>query len=339
MARKIFRFALLIVGLPALAYFLGPEVETPTLDRSLPEVTADLVQLEQEIQQQEGAIPNVKPDNEARVIWADSIPGKTPYSIVYLHGWSASQEEGDPIHLNTAKRYGCNLYLPRLAGHGLMEEDAMLTLTADELLDSAKEAIAVGKQLGEQVILMATSTGGTLALYLAGGDPDIAGLLLYSPNIAIFDSNARLLDDPWGLQLAKLANGGDYHEFEEVTEENSKYWTTKYRVEALTQLQALVEGTMTEETFQSVRQPVFMGYYYRDEIHQDSTVSVPAMLGMFEQLGTPSDLKRKVAFPDVGAHVMTSHLTSKDLESVQQETNRFLEEILGLEPEAGDATH
>ena len=131
-------------------------------------------------------------------------------------------------------------------------------------------------------------------------------------------------------QLARLANGGDYHEFEDITEENSKYWTTKYRLEALTQLQALVEGTMTEETFASVRQPVFLGYYYKDEIHQDSTVSVPAMLHMFEQLGTPDNEKRKVAFPEVGAHVMTSHITSKDLESVQRETNRFLEEVLGL---------
>ena len=208
----------------------------------------------------------------------------------------------------------------------------MLTVTADDLLSSAKEAIAVGKQLGDKVILMGTSTGGTLALYLAGGDPDIAGLLLYSPNIAIFDPNARFLTKPWGLQLAKLANDGDYHEFDNITEENSKYWTTKYRVEALTQLQALMDETMNEGTFKSVQQPVFIGYYYKDEIHQDSTVSVPAMLHMFEQLGTPTDQKRKVAFPDVGAHGMTSQITSKDLESVQRETNRFLENILGVKP-------
>ena len=330
MMRKILRIALFLVVLLALAYFLGPKVDDPTLEKALPEVTPDLVQLEREIEQREGDTPNIKPDNEARIVWADSIPVKTPYSIVYLHGWSASQEEGDPVHLETAKRFGCNLYLPRLAGHGLTEDEPMLDVTADKLLASAKEAIAVGKQLGEKVILMATSTGGTLALYLAGGDPDIAGLLLYSPNVAIFDPNAQFLAKPWGLQLARLANGGDYHEFKEITEENSKYWTTKYRLEALTQLQALVDNTMTEATFESVRQPVFLGYYYKDEIHQDSTVSVPAMLRMFEQLGTPNNEKRKVAFPDVGAHVMTSHITSKDLESVERETNRFLEEVLGM---------
>jgi len=330
MMRKILRIALFLMVLLALAYFLGPKVDDPTLEKALPEVTPDLVQLEREIEQREGDTPNIKPDNEARIVWADSIPVKTPYSIVYLHGWSASQEEGDPVHLETAKRFGCNLYLPRLAGHGLTEDEPMLDVTADKLLASAKEAIAVGKQLGEKVILMATSTGGTLALYLAGGDPDIAGLLLYSPNVAIFDPNAQFLAKPWGLHLARLANGGDYHEFKEITEENSKYWTTKYRLEALTQLQALVDNTMTEATFESVRQPVFLGYYYKDEIHQDSTVSVPAMLRMFEQLGTPNNEKRKVAFPDVGAHVMTSHITSKDLESVERETNRFLEEVLGM---------
>ena len=332
MMKKLLRFTLIFAALLLVVYLLGPKVDTPSLDRSLPEVSSDLVQLQAEINRREAAMPNIKPDNEARIIWADSIPRKTGYSIVYLHGWSASQEEGDPIHLETARRYGCNLYLPRLSGHGLVEDEPMLTITADKLLESAREAIAVGKRLGDKVILMATSTGGTLALFLAGGDQDIAGLLLYSPNIEIFDPNARLLTKPWGLQLAKLVKGGDYHEFDEVTEADRKYWTTKYRVEALTQLQVLVDETMTDETFASVGQPVFLGYYYRDEVHQDSTVSVPAMLHMFEGLSTPKDKKRKVAFPNVGEHVMTSYITSKDLESVQRETNRFCEEILGLQP-------
>ncbi|MGB5403930.1 MAG: alpha/beta hydrolase [Robiginitalea sp.] len=291
-----------------------------------------MAQLQAEINRHEAAIPNIKADNEARIIWADSIPKKTPYSIVYLHGWSASQEEGDPLHIETAKRYGYNLFLPRLSGHGLIEDEPMLTITADKLLNSAKEAIAVGKQLGDRVILMATSTGGTLALYLAEGDPDIAGLLLYSPNIEIFDSNAKLLTHPWGVQMAKLVKGGDYHEFENPTEADRKYWTSKYRVEALAQLQVLMDETMTGETFQSVRQPVFLGYYYKDEVHQDSTVSVSAMLRMFDELGTPNDQKRKVPFPNVGAHVMTSYITSKDLESVKRETNSFMEEVLGLKP-------
>ncbi|MDC6365735.1 MULTISPECIES: alpha/beta hydrolase [Flavobacteriaceae] len=327
---KIFKGLFVLVVLMALVYFLGPKVEKPNLDKKLPEVSSNLKELDQWVKSKESAVSNIKPNNEARIIWFDSIPTKTAYSIVYLHGWSASQMEGHPLHIDVAKKYGCNLYLPRLAGHGLDEKEAMLELTADKVLASAKEAIAIAKELGDKVIVMATSTGGTLALHLAGGDTDIAALLLYSPNIEIYDKNAKLLAGPWGLQLAKAVKKSDYHEFEEANEEKQKYWTTKYRVEALTHLQALVDNTMLPETFNKVEQPVFLGYFYKNDSIQDQVVSVPAMLEMFDNLGTPKEEKRKVAFPDAGDHVMTSYITSKDLESVRSETESFLEEILSL---------
>ncbi len=328
---KILKGFIVLLALLAVGYFVGPQVEEPDTDTSLPQVTTDLVKLEQWINDREKAITNIKPNNEGRIVWYDSIPTKTDYSIVYLHGWSASQMEGHPLHTDIAKKFGCNLYLPRLAGHGLDEAEPMLDLTADKLLASAKEAIAVGKQLGNKVILMATSTGGTLALHLAGGDKDIAALVLYSPNIEIFDPNAKLLDGPWGLQLAKMVKQSDYHEFE-GNAEKQKYWTTKYRVEALTQLQALVENTMTEDTFKRVDQPIFMGYFYRNDSIQDKVVSVPAMLTMYQSLGTTESKKRKKAFPDVGDHVIGSEITSKDLEAVRWETEDFLEDILSLRP-------
>ncbi|MGW9685315.1 alpha/beta hydrolase [Flagellimonas sp. 2504JD1-5] len=328
---KLLKGLFLIIAIIVAIYFLGPKVDQPNLDKTLPEVTSDLVQLEKWINQKEDDIPNIKPANESRIVWFDSIPEKTEYSIVYIHGWSASSKEGDPIHLQTAKRYGCNLYLPRLAGHGLDEKEGMLTLTADQVLNSAKEAIAIAKQLGNKVIIMATSTGGTLALHLAGGDKDIAGILLYSPNIEIYDQSAKLLTGPWGIQLAKAVKKSDYYEFE-ATEEKKKYWTTKYRMEALTQLQALVDHTMVPKTFQQVSQPTFLGYFYKNDSIQDKVVSVPAMLKMYNELGTESDLKRKMAFPETADHVMTSSITSKDLESVQKETEEFLEEVMGLEP-------
>jgi esterase/lipase len=324
------------VVLLAIIYFLGPKVVAPDLNTELPIITKNLVSLESEITARENQIANIKPDNEARIIWFDSIPKKTEYSIVYLHGWSASQEEGDPIHIETAKRYGCNLYLPRLAGHGLSEDEPMLNLTADQVINSAKQAIAVAKLLGEKVIVMGTSTGGTLALHLAGGDEDIASLLLYSPNIEIYDPNAKLLAKPWGLQLAKLVKDSDYHEFDRDIDLKNKYWTTKYRLEALTHLQAMIDYTMVPETFNEVTQPIFLGYFYKNDSIQDNVVSVPAMLNMFNELGTKDSLKRKVAFPNAGNHVMTSYVSSKDLESVRKETNKFFEEILQIQPKLSE---
>lgn len=327
---KTLKGLILIITVVAVVYFFGPQVEKPNLNKTLPVVSSDLVQLEKWINSKEEAIANIKPENDAQIIWFDSIPSKTEYSIVYLHGWSASRMEGNPLHIETAKRYGCNLFLPRLAGHGLNEAEPMLNLTADEVLDSAKEAIAVAKQLGNKVIIMATSTGGTLALHLAGGDTDIAGILLYSPNIEIYDKNAKLLAGPWGVNLAKAVKKSDYHEFE-ASEEKKKYWTSKYRVEALTHLQALVDNTMEPETFQKITQPVFLGYFYKNDSVQDNVVSVPAMLKMYKELGTESNLKRKVAFSQVGDHVMTSSITSKDLASVKMETEKFFEEVLQIQ--------
>jgi len=324
-----------LVVILVVAYFLGPKVEKPDLTKVLPEVSSNLIELNEWIENKESLIKRLKPDNEARIVWFDSVPTKTPYSIVYLHGWSASSKEGDPIHREIAKRFGCNLYLPRLTGHGIAGENLMLDVTASDILASAKEAIAIAKQLGNKIIIMATSTGGTLALHLAGGDPDIAGLILYSPNIEIYDKNAKLLAGPWGLQLAKMVKKGNFHEFQANTEKQ-KYWTTKYRVEALTHLQSLVDYTMKKEVFNEVTQPTFVGYFYKNDSVQDKVISVPAVLEMYKALGTAPELKRKVAFSEVNDHVLACSITSKDLASVRIETTAFFEEILKLKPTEND---
>jgi hypothetical protein len=87
---------------------------------------------------------------------------------------------------------------------------------------------------------------------------------------------------------------------------------------------------MNPETFAKVKCPVFLAYYYKNEEEQDMTVSVPAMLKMFEELGTPVELKRKMAFPEAKAHVIASYIRSKDWQSVERETDKFLKEIVRL---------
>ncbi|MEQ9120225.1 alpha/beta fold hydrolase [Fulvivirga sp.] len=328
---KTLKWVLISISVLAIGYAAGPSVDIAPLTKDLPTVPSDLYELEKFVDEKEAAIPNIKPDNEGRIIWYDSVPTKTEYSMVYLHGFSASQEEGAPIHENLAKKYGANLYLPRITGHGLIEDEPMLDLTAEEMMESAKEAIAIGMQLGEKVILLTTSTGGTYGLYLAEDNPAIAGLILYSPNIDIYDESSFLLTKPWGLQLARLVVGSDYNQWP-LDSISANYWTNKYRLEVLTELRALVDETMTQETFEKVNCPVFMGYYYKNDTAQDNTVSVPAMLTMYDQLATPDDRKRKVAFPEAGHHVIGSHLTSAAVEAVQTETEKFLEEVIGLKP-------
>jgi esterase/lipase len=260
---------------------------------------------------------------------------KTEYAVVYLHGLSASRMEGNPVHYEFAKRYGCNMYLPRLHGHGIDIPDALGDLTPENYLQSAKEAIAIGKTLGEKLIVMCCSTGGTLAFYLAAHDPEIEAVIAYSPNIDIFDPNSKILTQPWGLQLTRLVFGGKNRSYD-APEEFKKYWQTSYRLEGLQTTRMLIDQTMTPETFGKITQPVFVGCYYKDEANQDMIVSVQAMREMMAELGTDSSEKVYVEFPNVDAHVITNPLRSKDVENVMTETFRFAEEVVGLKPVSAD---
>ena len=128
-----------------IIYFLGPQPSTPKYNDQLPVVPPGAAQLEKYITDNESK-HKLKPDNEARIIWFnDSTKEKTEYAIVYLHGFSASQEEGDPVHKEFAKKFGCNLYLSRLAEHGIDTSDALANYTAEKSWLSAVEAYAIGK--------------------------------------------------------------------------------------------------------------------------------------------------------------------------------------------------
>ena len=101
-------------------------------------------------------------------------------------------------------------------------------------------------------------------------------------------------------------------------------------MEAVSQLQELLETTMRASLFEEVKQPLLLLYYFRDEENQDKTVKVSAMLRMFRQLGTADGLKREVAIPGAGDHVIGSYITSKDVETVEKECIRFGNEMLRL---------
>lgn len=323
--RLIFVLAILYI-----AYLLGPSPKTPNYTTTLPTVPTAIDGIEGYVASLESR-HKVKPDNEARVVWAnDSTHTKTEYAIVYLHGFSASQEEGNPVHRNLAKQFGANLYLSRLSGHGIDTTDALFNMTATSLWETAKEAYAIGKQLGEKVILMGTSTGGTLALQLAAAYPDIAGLVLLSPNIAINDPNAWITNNPWGLQIARLVKGGKLNIVPNKTDEYKRYWNHEYRLEAVSELEELLETGMKKETFEKIKQPLLTLYYYKNEKEQDPVVKVSAMKEMFEQVNTPATLKRMVPIPNAGNHVLGSPIQSKDIVSVEKEAAKFLMEVMGL---------
>lgn len=327
--KKWWLITLLVI---VIVYLMGPKPADPAYAVQMPVVPGTADSLQDYVKAHE-AQHRLKPDNEARIIWAnDSVKSKTAYSLVYLHGFSASQGEGDPVHKDIAKQFGCNLYLSRLAEHGIDTTDALVNLTSDKYWESAKEALAIGEQLGEKVILVGTSTGGTLALKLAAEYPQVYALVLLSPNIAINDPNAWLLNNPWGLQIARLVKGSKFIDPEDKRPVYRQYWSAPYRLEAAVNLEELVETSMDKATFEKVKQPTLLLYYFKDEVHQDSVVKVSAALKMFDELGTPATSKRSVAMPNTGNHVMGSWIKSHDVAGVEREIARFMKEMLNIPP-------
>lgn len=327
--KKILVVLILLIG----AYFVGPKPETPVLagQASWTDVPDSVNQIDCYIAFKESKMV-LKPGNEARIVWADSIqPKKTKIVFMYVHGFSASPMEGDPLHREVAKKFGANLLLARVAGHGVPDSDSTYaTVTADEYYQSVENYYAIAKKLGDEVVVLGTSFGGAMSLVLAANHPEIKALMLYGPCIAIKDPNATLLDNPWGLQMAHLITGSEYRDIPVMAPGHAENWSLHYRLEGVVAVQNLLTHAMTKEVFEKVKMPVFMGYYYKDEEHQDNVVSVDAMKVMYAALGTPAALKREEAFPNSGNHVITSNLLGKLTDKPIASSEAFLRDVVKL---------
>lgn len=326
---KTLKFSLGVLILIVVSYCLGPTMPKPVFNKNLPSIADEVDRFVDSTK----ASKMIRPGNAAKIIWANnSLKTKTEYVLLYLHGFSASWHEGFPANADFPKRYGCNAYLARLASHGLITDNPLIDITPGRLYESAKQALIVASHLGHKVIIMSTSTGGSLGLMLAADFPDIVnGLILYSPNIRIKQAASVLLSKPWGLQIARFYFGGDFRVIDrDPSGEYCKYWYCQYRAEGAVYLQQLIDAKMNKELFSQVKCPVFMGYYYKDNEHQDQIISVKAALNMFGELGTPVSQKQARAFLNAGDHVIASSLTSDCVDEVEEATWDFTEKILHI---------
>lgn len=196
------------------------------------------------LQTQEDGVRALRPGAQKRIVWAGEPGEKTPLSIVYLHGFSASSEEIRPVPDLVAEGLGANLYFARLFGHG-QDGAAMAEAEVRHWISDLDEAMEIGRRLGERVVLMGTSTGGTLAV-IAATDPeigkDLAGIAMVSPNLRVAGFGGRLIEWPgarfWGPVLI-----GKERSFEPRSDGHAAFWTTRYPTVAVATLGALVNYT------------------------------------------------------------------------------------------------
>jgi alpha-beta hydrolase superfamily lysophospholipase len=270
---------------------------------------------------EERGVIGVKPALVKGIVWRDSVTkAKTPLGVIYLHGFSASRRELSPVPERLADSLGANLFFTRLAAHGRVDGEAFATVTPQQWIDDAREAIAIGKRIGERVIIVATSTGATLALEMAIERPaDIAAMILVSPNHEPNDPRARFISGPLGPTLARFV-GGKYVGFVPTNAAHAELWTPTYRSEGIPAMVDLVNHERSLD-LSRVKMPVLTLYTSKDIV-----VRTDLIMSRHAELG--SAYKEIVDVPETTRHEMASDALVP--QAVDPVLTRMLQFIRGL---------
>ena len=280
--------------------------------------------LDSYLMQSESQYSDITPGAEKTIVWADSANMKTPFSIVYLHGFSATRQETAPLSDRIAASIGANLYYTRLSGHG-RSDDAMGEPTVNDWLNDAMEAFEIGRQIGDKVILIGTSTGGTIATWLAGNVPheDLASLILLSPNFWPKASGVGMVLWPGGRQLLNMIRG-EYMEWEPSNEAQGKYWTTRYPSSAIVEMMQLVD-LVDRMDLSAIQTPLLVLYSPNDQVVDPAPIETT-----FERFGSPA--RYIEALEEVGDrndHVLAGDILSPDdTDRVAKMILKFLFDVL-----------
>lgn len=221
-----------------ILFSVGPRVPIDLTIRSF-DFSEDL---DSYLEASEARFSDILPDTEKTIIWAEpSKKHKTPISIIYLHGFSATRQETAPLCDMLAQKLGANLFYTRLTRHGRSGQ-AMAEATVNDWLNDAIEALEIGRRIGEKVLVVATSTGGTLATWLTAYErsDDILACILISPNFMPAESGVKFLTWPWAKVIIPLIFGKTYT-WKPENELHERYWMTSYPTTAALPLMGLVQ--------------------------------------------------------------------------------------------------
>ena len=224
----------------------------------------NIEKLEHWVRQQEAQFPDIKPGNAKYIGWANARPEKTPWAIVYLHGFSASRLETTPVCEKVASALGANVFQTRLAGHGRTTA-ALCTPSAQDWMADATEALQIGQILGERVLVISCSTGSTLATWLAlsSAGHHIDAHVFISPNFGLRDKRAELIYSLWSKPLALALRTHDVGWTPENPEE-ANAWTTPYPMRALLPMMALLKQVLRSDLAQ-FKKPVLVLFSEDDQ--------------------------------------------------------------------------
>jgi pimeloyl-ACP methyl ester carboxylesterase len=293
--------ACLLVAIVAAA-LAGPLFPfRPAPDHGVAAAVERAADLDAYLAAEEALVRGVKPALRKGIIWRDTAArANTPVAIIYLHGFSASRGELSPVVERVGAELGANLFFTRLAAHGRVDGEAFATVTPQQWMDDAREALAIGRRIGNRVVIVATSTGAALALQLAAEERQpgsIAALVLVSPNHGLADPRGQFVSGPLGPLLARLLVGRT-RSFPVTNARHAELWTPTYRSEGIAAMSDLVNGTRRLDLSRIIV-PVLTLYTRNDDV-----VDVGLIRSRHDEFG--SRVKHIVDVPEATRHEMAS---------------------------------
>jgi alpha-beta hydrolase superfamily lysophospholipase len=311
------RAILIAVALLAFAGLSGPLFPFTPQPSAIRDVVENVPDLDLYLARREAQHADVKPEQGKTIIWSHpATRSKTPLSLVYIHGFSASRKDIAPVIETLAGTLGANAFLTRLAAHGRTTPAEFAAVTAQDWLDDAREALAVGRRIGRRVVLIGTSTGALLAAMAALEDnsSDIAALVLLSPNFGLRDWRAKFISGPLGRALARFVLGKE-HSFHPDSIGHAEFWTTHYPSQAVVALMDLLNHARSID-LGKLKMPVLVIY-----TDQDTVVDVAAIRDRFDEIQAPTKLI--VDLPEASRHELTGDALAP--ETVQPVVQRILQ--------------
>jgi alpha-beta hydrolase superfamily lysophospholipase len=280
----------------------GPDQPTPRA-----EAPTDLAQLDAWLVQSEGAFSGIRPGTAKGIVWARPSKQRTPWAVVYVHGFSASRMETAPVADQIAASLGANLFYTRLTGHGLPAA-AMGAATVQDWLVDMTEAVRIGQQLGERVLVIGCSTGATLATWLAlrPEGQNVAAYAFISPNFGPKDRRADIVNWPWGRQITALVQGPQRASPVNDPRE-AVAWTNPYPTAAIFPMMAMVKA-VRESDLALFDKPVLMLYSDADE-----TVDPQQTRAAFARIGAIHKTIEAVTYSRArGQHVLAGDIMAPE---------------------------
>lgn len=313
--------AALLLATAALWFTTPAKLEPAVAAAVLPDdLTGWLEERERQVADQYGLVPGT----EKRITWFGERR-RTPYSVLYLHGFSATRQETAPLAETVAGALRANLFETRLAGHG-RQSSPLTDVRAEDWLQDAAEALAIAAELGERVVVIGTSTGATLAAAMldhpAMGPVDT--IVMLSPNFAPNDSNAAWLTRPAGPLLARLLVG-ETRSWEPYNDDQARFWSTSYPLDAAVEMMRLVD--YANRQLPASISPRLLMFYSKD----DTVISPQAALQVFESTVAPRKALIEIVNPgDPSHHVLAGNVLSR--QKTTDVASRIVEFILRPDP-------